>query len=417
MKRVLCLILSFALIASLFAFLPVASAETGVPYDLAVSYCTMHSRRDISSGGEAAAARTLADRLSARGYLVTTPTERKTTEDENDKSKTLEVTHVIGFKDNGKGRTVLLGTFYGGYEPTDSLGVGDGASAALSVGALLYVADALVSLSLDYDVAVAFWGGLELGTQVNAESCGLDLSSIALYVNFDCIAAGRSDYIYADDLPRAQEKYFRDIASEQGATFEAAPTYKRPSSLSMGDGAYSYLHLGLLGANLSFMNEDIPCVNFTSGAWEYDSGLYRYPGKGDIEGTSLDTIDEIDRLNGGREETSSRLLAATKVVIAGVSDARLSSVLDAAAKETSGADLDSDLAYYLISFIGIALLIAFFVFLILRQGKDRRDVAWKSASVQSDDSADPFKELRSEGGRDADDPPSDSDDGGDVFRF
>ncbi|MBO4473028.1 MAG: M28 family peptidase [Clostridia bacterium] len=416
MKRVLGLILLFTVLAALFLSVPVASADTAVPYDLAVSYCAMHSRRDILSGGEAAAARTLADRLSARGYTVTTPTDRQVGENDEGKTQSYELTHVIGFKDNGKGRTLLIGTFYGGYEPTDSLGVGDGASAALSVGALLYVADALVSLPLDYDIAIAFWGGIELGTEVNVEKCGLDLSSIALYINFDCIAAGRSDYLYADDLPRAQETYFREIASEQGATFEAAPTYKRPSALSMGEGAYSYLHLGLLGANLSFMNEDIPCVNFTSGAWDYDSGLYRYPGKGDIEGTSLDTIEEIDRLNGGKEATSSRLLAATKVVIAGVKDRRLSAVLDEAAKETSGADLNSDLAYYLISFIGIAALLAFFIFLILRQGKDRRDVVWEPAK-SSDRSADPFEELRSDDARDAGDPPSDSDDDGDVFRF
>jgi len=417
MRRALVLILLFSLLLTCLIAVPVAAAETGVPYDLAVSYASMHSRRDILSGGEVAAARTLADRLSGRGYAVTTPSDHTTLNNEEGKSVTYEFTHVIGFKDNGKGRTVLLGCYYGGYEPTDSLGVGDGASAALSVGALLYIADVLVSLPLEYDVEIAFWGGMELGVDFDPEKCGIDMSEIALYINFDCVAAGRTDYLYADDVPRAQERYFREIASEQGATLDAAPTYRRPVAFSTGDGAYSYMHLGLLGANRIFMNADVPCVNFTSGAWEYDSGLYRYPGKGEIEGSSLDTIAEIDRLNGGKEATSSRLVAVTKVVISALSDERLPAVLDEAASEISGADLDSDLAYYLITFIGIAAVLVFLIVLILRQGKDRRDVVWEPLVKPTEKQEEPFEELRSDEGDGADAPPSDSDDDGDIFRF
>ena len=419
MKRILILILLFSLTLTLLLTAPAtASAEPSVPYDLANAYIASHSRRDILSGGEAAAAKTLSDRLASRGYAVTTPSDRRTIETADRKSVVYDYSHVVGFKDNGKGKTVLIGCFYGGYEPTDTLGVGDGASVALSVGVTLYVADALAALSLDYDVAIAFWGGVEVTTDLDLTKCGVDVSKLALYVNFDCIAAGRSDYIYADDVPRLQEKYFREIAAEQGASFEAVPTYKRPSAFTTSaDGAYSYLHLGLLGANRSFMNEGIPCVNFVGGAWDYDTGLRPYIGKGEIEGSSLDTVAEIDKLNGGREATSSRLLATAKTVIAALSDARLPNVLDAAAEQISGADLHSDLAYYLISFIGAVLIATFFVLLIVRQGKDRRDVGGGSdfSSPKRDRYDDPYEELRSEEEEGHDEAPADDDE--EVFRF
>lgn len=419
MKRALLGILLFSLMLSLFLVGNVAAAETTAPYDLAASFASTYSRRDILSGGEGAAQKALSEALSARGYAVTEPSFRKVLSSDEGKDVVYEYANVIGFKDNGKGKTLLFGCYYGGYEPTDSLGVGDGASVALGVGTLLYVASALSDLSLDYDVAIAFWGGMELGVDLDLEKCGVDLSKVALYVNFDCVGAGSKDYLYADDVPRTQEKYFLSIAEEQGANLSAAPTYKKPAAFAVGDGAYSYLHLGILGANRCFLNEGVACVNFTSGAWDYESGLYRYPGKGEIEGTSLDTLAEIDKLNGGKESTSARLLAISKVVIAGVTDARLPEILDKAAKERTGADLDSRLAYYLITFIGIAGVFAFFLVLILKQGKDRRDVQWEPIVKPSEKSEDPFEEFRSEGETFSreEKSPEDEKDEDDIFRF
>ena len=60
MKRALLLILVLSLILTSLLTLPVASAEPSVPYDLANAYVAAHPRRDVLSGGEAAAARTLA---------------------------------------------------------------------------------------------------------------------------------------------------------------------------------------------------------------------------------------------------------------------------------------------------------------------------------------------------------------------
>ncbi|MBP5610309.1 MAG: M28 family peptidase, partial [Clostridia bacterium] len=269
MKRALLVILVLSLILTSLLTLPVASAEPSVPYDLANAYVAAHPRRDVLSGGEAAAARTLASRLASRGYVVTAPSDRVTVETTDLKTVTYDVSHVIGFKDNGKGRTLLVGCFYGGYEPKDSIGTGEGARIALSVGLLLYVADALVDLPLDYDLAIAFWGGAELGSDIDLDKCGVDLSRLALYVNFDCVAAGSEDYLYADDLPRSQERYFREIAAEQGATFAEAPLYKTPAAFSTASEIYSSLHLGILGANRSFMGADVPCVSFVGGAWDY----------------------------------------------------------------------------------------------------------------------------------------------------
>ena len=399
-------LVSFALLCALMLFLflspAVASAETDSPYDLAKHYAETYSRRDVLSGGEGVAAKYLSAYLTARGYAVTTPSLRYYEADDSGKSVSYDYSHVIGFRDNGKGQTILLGAYYGGFEPTDSFGVGDGASVALSVGALLYLADAFSSLSCEYDLAIAFWGGMEVSQDFDVEKCGVSIGDVALYINFDCIAAGENDYLYADDLPRAQEKYFREIIERRGAAISEPPAYKKPTTFIAGSGAYSYTHLGLLGVNRFFMNEDIPCVSFLGGAWEFDCGLYRYAESLEVAGTPRDTLAEIDKANGGKAETEKRLLAVTNVVIEGVTGEGLSEALAKAEKETSGADLDSSLAFYLITFIGIALLIAYYVVLILKQGKDRKQTVWENPDRPQ--GSDPFEESRSDTGSRTEDP-------------
>lgn len=406
-------------IVFLFSLLSVsavtATAEGMTPYERANAYATAHARRDILSGGEAASAATLESALTGYGYQLSTPTFTYYGESSTGSKLAYNYKHVLGYKDNGKDKCVLIGCYYGGYEPQDTYGVGNGASAALSVGTLLYIADALSTLTADYDVVIAFWGGMEIAGDFNVKKCGVELDRVALYINLDCIAAGDYDYLYADDLPRAQEKYFRSVASSIGVTLSEPPVFKRTSSLSYGeDDPYSYTHLGLLSVNRFFMGADVPCVNFVGGSWENDTGIYRYAGKGEIEGSSLDTITTIDGLNGGSDITASRLLSVANVVIKGVTGEGLSSALDQAAKETSSASLDSSLAYYLVALIGTALLIGALLFLLLRQGKDRRDAVWEVK--MEGEHFDPFADLR-----DRVDEPShkgdDGDDGDDVFRF
>lgn len=422
MKKFLVFILIFSvLISCLFTIGGAASAEGATPYEYAASFASAHARRDILSGGASAAANTLSAALSAKGYQVTTPEFRYYGESSSGSAKVAYTyNHVIGFKDNGKGKCVVIGCYYDGYEPLDTYGVGNGGSVALSVGTLLYVADALVSASVDYNVVVAFWGGLEIADDFSLTGCGFDFDDVALYVNFDSIAAGDNDYLYADDVPRAQGKYFSSIAQEQKSGIFDPPAYKKQASLSYeSDDVYTYMHLGLIGLNRAFMSKDVPCVNFVGGAWESDCGLYRYAGKGTIEGTSLDTITDLDALNGGADKTAARLMAVANVVISGVTGEKLSSVLTEAAGETSSKSLNSSLAFYLISFIGTALLFGFLIFLFVKQGKDRREGVWEvSFTARPDD--DPYEEFRdgeaprSEEGKKPDD---DKDDKDDVFRF
>ena len=99
----------------------------------------------------------------------------------------------------------------------------------------------------------------------------------------------------------------------------------------------------------------------------------------------------------------------------------LSAALDRAAKEKSGKDLDSSLALYLITFIGSAILIGLFIFLILKQGKDRKEEVWdKAFNPYEDKPADPFDEFRSEGEPEAPKelPPEEKqEDEDDIFKF
>ena len=395
MKKLVLIALLCALVLSLFISPAIASAESKSPYDLAESFAKSYTRRDVLSGGEGVAAKSLASYLTSLGYAVQTPSVSYTMQKTSGEKVSYEYSHVVGFSDRGKGKTILIGGYYGGFEPTDTYGVGEGASAALTVGALAYLAEAFTDLTCDYDISIAFWGGLEVG-EFDVKKCGVDLDKLALYINLDCIAAGDKDYLYADDLPRAQESYFREIITATGAAIAEPPAYKKATGFVVGEGSYSYTHLGLLGANRFFMNEDIPCVSFLGGAWEYDCGLYRYAGKGEIEGSPLDTFDSLNEMNGGKEATEKRLLAACDVVIRGVTGEGLSEALAKAEKETSGADLDSELAFYLITFIGIAALIAFYVILMVKQGKDRRETVWKESFEAKDRSNDPYEELRSD---------------------
>ena len=417
MKKLVLLILVFSLALSSLLFAGVtAVAETPSSYDYAVAYAQNHARRDILSGGEAAAANTLTAALTTFGYQVETPAFRYYGQSADGEKIAYDYKHVLGFKDNGKGKCVLIGCYYGGYEPVDSYGVGVGATAALSVGTLLSVARVLASAASEYDIVVAFWGGLEVFGDFRVKDCGVETDKIALYVNLDGVGVGDRDYLYADDVPRAQEEYFRKVIGEIGADISAPPVYKRQAALSYGDrDSYAYSHLGLLGANRFFMAENVPCVNFVGGAWEYDCGLYRYSGKGDIEGTSLDTFESIDGLNGGAAKTKARLDAAANVIVRGVTGEGLSAALDKAAKETSALDLSSSLAVCLISLIGTALLIAFLIILYVKQGKDRKDTVW--APDLNDRKEDPYEEFHNTQGEESDQTPSSDDDDDDVFRF
>ena len=418
----LCCLTFSLLFAGCFAHTSACAEDViTAPYDAAVQYATLYPHRDVASGGEQEAAKYLSAALTSYGYTVSTPTFSTDVSMSDGSNKSCEYCHVIGKKDNGKGKTLLIGCYYGGYAASDNLGVGEGASAALSVGLTLTLANTLLPASLDYDLTIAFWGGMEVADDVHFEKCGIKKNEIALYVNFDCVAAGKSEYLYADDIPRSQEEYFFTVAKEQGVTLLSAPAYKKQSSFTAGNGAYSYLHLGILGANRCFLNEGVPCVSFIGGAWDYDSGLYRYPGSGEIEGSSLDTFKQIDEYNGAKEVTQSRLWAVAKVVIAGLNDSRLSAVLDKAASERTGADLDSDLAYRLIQFIGLAGVIVFFAVLMLKQKKDRRDVIWtERVETPNDKGNDPFEELHGEDHVDPEETqtsPRNDDGDDDIFRF
>ena len=425
MKRFLILVLVFSILISAFALCGVAAAEETSPYEYAASFAQAHARRDILSGAEGAAANTLSAALTAKGYAVSTPSFRYYSTQAEGESVAYEYKHVIGTKDNGKEKCVLIGSYYGGYEPQDSYGVGNGGSVALSVGTLLYVADKLAAAAVDYNVVVAFWGGLEISGDFSVEDCGVSLDSIALYINLDAVAVGDHDYLYADDVPRAQEEYFRNVASDLGANVLSAPVYKKQAALVYSDkDPYNYSHAGLVGVNRFFMGENIPCVNFFGGAWDYDCGFYRYFGKGIIEGTSIDTIDKIDEFNGGSAKTAERMLAVANIVVNGVTGEGFAAMLDKAQSEVSGTSLNSSLSFYLISFIGTALLFAWLIILYVKQGKDRRENVWE-ASFKNGPDGDPYEEFR--GGEtpfdnvknpeNNENSANSDDDNDDVFRF
>ena len=425
MKKFLILVLTFSLLISAFLFAGVtAAAEEVSPYQYATAFVQSHARRDILSGGEGAAANTLSSALAAKGYAVTTPSFSYYAETENDGAKVAyQYKHVIGFKDNGKKKSVVIGAYYGGFEPQDSYGVGNGGTAALSVGTLLYIAEHLASATMNYNLVIAFWGGIEISGNFSVEDCGVKADTVALYVNVDGVAAGTRDYLYADDVPRSQEKFFRKIASKVGANLAEPPVYKKQAALSYSDSdPYNYSHIGLLGVNRFFMGEGVPSVNFFGGAWDYDCGFFRYEGKGYIEGTSLDTIAELDTLNGGPKKTEERMLAVANVVITGLTDQQLPSVLDKAAREITGTSINSSLAFYLISFIGTAVLFAAMIIIIVKQGKDRKDNVWQP-SVNGAPGEDPYEEFRGreEGASKENENSEEKDDfndkNDDVFRF
>jgi len=423
MKKVLLAVLILTLTATFFLGVTVTAAAEGEgvsPYTLAEYYAEKFPARDILSGGEKEAATYLADCLGAIGYDVKTNDHDYLSETDSGKV-TYRYRHVLGGKDNGKGKTVVIGCYYGGYAVQGNAGSGQGATVALSVGTLLAVAKNLYSLSLDYDLVIAFWGGMEVSDDFKVKECGIDQDKIALYIHLDGVAAGTSEYLYADEITRSQEKYFREIIDAKKADILPPPAYKKPLSL-LSDDAFSYAHPGLIGVNRFFMGEGIPCIDIFGGAWSFDCGLYRYDGNViDLEGTAKDTLAEINTRNGGKEQTEKRLNAVAEVVAAGVSGKGLSAALDRAAKEKSGKDLDSSLALYLITFIGSAILIGLFIFLILKQGKDRKEEVWdKAFNPYEDKPADPFDEFRSEGEPEAPKelPPEEKqEDEDDIFKF
>lgn len=392
---------------------PISANAEGdeLSYNYARVFAAAHPARDPKSGKELAAASYLASALGAMGYEVSTPSFKYFDAEEGAGGQTYAYEHVVGFKDLGKEKTVVIGGYYGGFAPSDAFGTGEGGEIALSVGVLLSVAKKLANASADHNIAIAFWGGAAF-SDFKAAECGVPLDKIALYIGLDAVAAGERDYLYCDDTPRSHEKYFRSAASSVGAEISSPPAFKRSLSLYEEEGAYAYVHLGLLGVNRCFMAQNVPCAAFVGGAWEKDCGLYRYNGKTEISGTSLDTIDEIDRRNGGKENTARRAEGVANTVVCTVTGAGLKPALEAAAKDVSGADLENELAYALINFIGGAAAIAFLLIFFLKQGKDRKDEVWQEAFEKKEPS--PFSEF----GGDASEPPRSADDpDDDVFRF
>jgi len=398
-----------------------ASAEGSTPYEYASAFATLFPERSVLTGKEKESSDYLASFLETLGYRVDMPSySYRYTSLETNATVTREYRHVLGFKDNGRGKSIVIGAYYGGYDPESSSSVGQGAEVALSVGALQYIAEVLRSYT-EFDIVIAFWGGMAVD-DFDVTKCGVDLSTVALYIGLDGVAAGTNDYWYCDDVPRAHERYFKEIIEEADAEILAPPVYKHTTLLSLSDGAYTGVHLGLLGVNRYFLNQDVPSIAFVGGAWSYDAGLYRYEGKAEISGTSDDTFEVIDKRNGGREETEKRLLSVSNVIVAALMGDCLYEILDEAAEgDVSGADLDSALAYYLITFIGAGVIILLFVLLIVKQGKDRREEIWENGTRGSEgqtaevppSDTNPFREF---------DPYDDSvkkdaDDGDDVFRF
>ena len=429
MKKALFLILTICSLLSSFLWggaFALAEGKTESPYEIAYSYATEYADRSVG-GAEQKAAQSLAAGLSKHGYVVQEYPTDYYKEDASGVKIHYHYSHVVGFLNNEKSKTVMIGCYYGGYEVNtlSSSAASQGASTALSVGTVLYVAEALSKLSCDCNIKIALWGGIGTDDELRLKDCGITPDTVDLYINLDCVAAGDYDYLYADDVPRAQEDFFQTVIAEKNVSVRSAPAYKRTTSLATGNGgAYdSYTHLGILGANRYFLNSEIPTVSFVGGNWTYDCGLYRYSEKGDIEGTSLDTFKEINGRNGGEEVTARRVQGVADVIVAGVTDERLIGVLGEAAKETTGADLHSKLAYYLITFIGLGAVILVFILLFVLQGKERREEIWDSAFDSKDAPQDPFEEINS--GRDPFVDPYDhhhdrhrsKDDDDDVFRL
>ena len=413
MKKVLLFLFVFAIVFSLSA-IPFASAEVSDPaYDYARAFAAAHPTRDAMSGKEAASVPFLKDNLLALGYTVTTPEYNYVDTDFEDgaqSGRSCTYYHVVGTRDLGKEKTVVIGGYYGGFASQGSSGTGEGAEIAASVGALLSIAEKLKDASLDYNLAIAFWGGASL-SDFREDNCGVPIEKIALYVGLDGVAAGERDYLYCDDVPRSHEKYFRSVASSVRAEIASAPLFKRPVSLYSTRGSLDYVHLGLVGVNRDFMERNISCATFVGGDWESGCGLYRYKGKTEISGTPLDTFEEIDLRNGGKERTAARLSGVANTVARAVSGEGLKSALTSAEKEISGKDLDSELVYALVTLIGGAAAIAFFLVFFFKQGKDRKETVWRDSFEKPQGSSeDPFSDLDSR-----EEKTGDGDD--DVFRF
>ena len=256
MKKFL-LILTAVILCFFSLSLPIsASAEDEeLSYNYARAFAAAYPARDPKSGKELVAASYLASALGAMGYEVSTPSFKYFDAEEGSGGQTYAYEHVVGFKDLGKEKTVVIGGYYGGFAPSDAYGAGEGGEIALGVGILLSVAKKLANASADHNIAIAFWGGASL-SDFRADQCGIPIEKIALYVGLDGVAAGERDYLYSDDVPRSHEKYFRSVASSVHAEIASAPAFKRPVSLYSTQGTFDYVHLGLIGVNRGFMERD-----------------------------------------------------------------------------------------------------------------------------------------------------------------
>lgn len=172
---------------------------------------------------------------------------------------------------------------------------------ACAVSTLLTLAKSLKSdpefLKAPFKTVFVFFGAQSLSLAGSRHYFNkiteLDRNRIMAYINYDIIGGGDYLYLYCDEVPTNQEKYFLDLAEAAGQEIRSAPANKKTMSMTQGIG--SYMHYGLQSDNVVAMGHGIPSVNFLSLNWDTDEylGMVESETKPPVLGTKNDTYAKL----------------------------------------------------------------------------------------------------------------------------
>lgn len=204
--------------------------------------------------------------------------------------------------DTDSDKQIIIGAHYdnvfSGEKSTEAQGANDNGS---GVGVLLALAEYFAGKDIGADIRFVLFGANEYGLYGSADYIAnmseKEISDTLLYINLDGIAAGDYLYMYSDEVPTGEEKYFLNVAKENNYNLEPMPARKGTLLLSYCK-KYPYSDIGLLSDNANFISEGINSLSFFSGNINPDSGYGESGMFGNISDTADDNVTKIEKLYG-----------------------------------------------------------------------------------------------------------------------
>ena len=330
MKKIICILLSLAILLSLLA-MPSAFADELLisPAPIKDIYTESDGKytfdgdeilsiwkefeanfpeRTDATDAEKAAAEYLVSELEELGYTAKNGSFFQNFSVYTENSETggylMYSQNVVGVKKSSRNtdKTVIIGAHYdNAYGLSNSLSKGayDNGS---GVATLIAIARAVIKSDLPFNVEIVFFGMEELG--VNGSEAYVskmteeEIDNTLMMINVDSVSCGDYLYLFSDEIARSHEDMFFESAlsaENGGITLNKMPKDKKSNGYFRVSDKKPFVHVGLQSDNAPFMEKGIPSAFFFGyniSSKENINGQ-ESDGKVDIMHTENDNVDVV----------------------------------------------------------------------------------------------------------------------------